>query len=196
MEWLDVLDENGNYTGKSEERQVVHNDGLWHIHVGVWIMNKKGELLFQKRSMEKKVNPGKWSRTGGHVDSGETPLEAIQRETYEEIGVKIPTDKFKLLSIRKEEVYLTNYKVIKETNKYSMLDIEIKTGRKNQIRVHLNDIGHSILGDKKYGNKKSFTNRLMLHANYLCVINPKTNKKQEFISKTPKLFEDIFKEVK
>lgn len=91
---------------------------------------------------------------------------------------------------------ITNYKVMKESNKYSMLDIEIKTGRKNQIRVHLNDIGHSILGDKKYGNKKSFTNRLMLHANKLIVINPKTNKKQEFISKTSKLFEDIFKEEK
>lgn len=119
MELLDVLDENGNYTGRAEERQIVHSDGLWHIHVGVWIMNKKGELLFQKRSMEKKVNPGKWSRTGGHVDSGETPLEAIQRETYEEIGVKIPTDEFKLLSIRKEEVYLTNYKVINRHFIYS-----------------------------------------------------------------------------
>ena len=111
MELLDVLDENGNYTGKSEERQAVHNDGLWHIHVGVWIMNKKGELLFQKRSMKKKVNPGKWTRTGGHVDSGETPLKAIQRETYEEIGVEIPIDDFKLLSIKKEEVYLKDYKV-------------------------------------------------------------------------------------
>lgn len=119
MELIDVLDENGKYTGRVEERKKVHDNGLWHIHVGVWIMNKKGELLFQKRSMEKKVNPGKWSRTGGHVDSGETPLEAIQRETYEEIGVKIPTDKFKLLSIRKEEVYLTNYKVINRHFIYS-----------------------------------------------------------------------------
>ena len=119
MELLDVLDENGNYTGKSEERQVVHNDGLWHIHVGVWIMNKKGELLFQKRSMKKKVNPGKWTRTGGHVDSGETPLKAIQRETYEEIGVEIPIDDFKLLSIKKEEVYLKDYKVINRHFIYS-----------------------------------------------------------------------------
>ena len=54
MEILDVLDENGNYTGKTEERKIVHESGLWHIHVGVWIMNKKGELLFQKRSMQKR----------------------------------------------------------------------------------------------------------------------------------------------
>ena len=49
MELLDVLDENGNLTGRAEERKIVHEQGLWHIHVGVWIMNQKGELLFQKR---------------------------------------------------------------------------------------------------------------------------------------------------
>ncbi len=87
---------------------------------------------------------------------------------------------------------ITNYKVIKENKKYSMLDIEIKTGRKNQIRVHMNDINHPILGDKKYGNNKSPINRLMLHANKLVVLNPKINKKMEFVSKIPKTFELFF----
>ena len=123
MEILDVLDENGNYTGKTEERKIVHESGLWHIHVGVWIMNKKGELLFQKRSMQKKVNPGKWTRTGGHVDSGETPLEAVQRETAEEIGVKIPIDNFKLLSISKEEVDIPKYQVTNRHFIYSYIAI-------------------------------------------------------------------------
>ena len=119
MELLDVLDENGDYTGKVEERKLVHDYGLWHIHVGVWIMNKNGELLFQKRSMKKKINPGKWTRTGGHVDSGETPLNAVQRETYEEIGVKIPLDKFELLNINKEEVYIADYNIINRHFVYS-----------------------------------------------------------------------------
>ena len=87
---------------------------------------------------------------------------------------------------------ITNYKVIKENKKYSMLDIEIKTGRKNQIRVHMNDINHPILGDKKYGHKKSSFNRLMLHAYKLVVLNPKINKKMEFVSKIPKTFELFF----
>lgn len=121
MELIDVLDENGNYTGKVEERKNVHNNGLWHIHVGVWIMNQKGELLFQQRSKNKKVNPNKWTRTGGHVDSGETPLKAVQRETYEEIGVKIPLDKFKLLNINKEEVYIPDYQIINRHFIYSYL---------------------------------------------------------------------------
>lgn len=107
MEILDILDENGNYTGKTQERKLVHEQGLWHIHVGVWLMNKKGELLFQKRAATK-INPNKWTRTGGHVDSGETPLQAIQRETQEEIGVKIPLEKFELLGIEKDESASTN----------------------------------------------------------------------------------------
>lgn len=87
---------------------------------------------------------------------------------------------------------ITKYKVLKESKKYSMLDIEIKTGRKNQIRVHLSDLGCPILGDKKYGNKKSFANRLMLHASYMLIRNPKTNKNMEFISKVPSSFELLF----
>lgn len=50
-------------------------------------MNKKRELLFPKRA-EQKINPNKWTRTGGHVDSGETPLQAIQRKTQKE-GVSL-----------------------------------------------------------------------------------------------------------
>lgn len=87
---------------------------------------------------------------------------------------------------------ITKYKVIKENKKYSMLDIEIKTGRKNQIRVHMSDINHSILGDKKYSNIKSPFNRLMLHAYKLVLINPKNNKEIEFIAKVPSVFEQIF----
>lgn len=101
MELLDVLDENGNITGKVQDRKVVHEKGLWHIHVGVWIMNEEGKLLFQKRSPNKKRNPNKWTRTGGHVDSGETPLIGIQREVEEEIGVKIETEKFELIDTQK-----------------------------------------------------------------------------------------------
>lgn len=86
MELLDVLDENANKTGKVEERRVVHEKGLWHAHVGVWLMNEKGELLFQQRASTKKSGPNKWTRTGGHVDSGETPLQAVQRETKGDKG--------------------------------------------------------------------------------------------------------------
>ncbi len=87
---------------------------------------------------------------------------------------------------------ITDYEVMKENKYYSMLNINIKTGRKNQIRVHMNDIGHPIIGDKKYGNVKSPLNRMGLHANVLVVTNPVTKKKMEFVAKTPKSFDILF----
>ena len=54
--------------------------------------NEKGELLIQKRSEKKFRSPGKWAKTGGQVDSGESPKEAIIREIKEELGVEIQKD--------------------------------------------------------------------------------------------------------
>ena len=101
MELIDIVDENNNLTGKVADRKIIHQEGLWHRHVGAWLMNEKGELLLQKRSTKKLRNANKWSRTGGHVDAGEDPLHAVQRETKEEIGVNIPSDKWELLAINK-----------------------------------------------------------------------------------------------
>ena len=86
MELLDIVDENNNLIGKAEERNIVHEKVFWHRHVGAWIMNEKGEILFQKSACCKPENRSKWYKTGGHVDSGETPLEAIQREAKEEVA--------------------------------------------------------------------------------------------------------------
>lgn len=111
MEILDVLDENGNYTGIKEERKNVHEQGLYHMHVGAWIMNEKGEILLEQRASNKKVDPNKWARIGGHVDAGEKPIQAIQREILEEIGVKIPLENFIVLETDKSDVYDSNKKI-------------------------------------------------------------------------------------
>lgn len=81
---------------------------------------------------------------------------------------------------------------IKSNNKYSLVDIRIYTGRKNQIRVHLSDIGYPIIGDKKYGASKNPISRLGLHAYYLEFKHPVS--KENMIIKTsfPKEFEKIF----
>lgn len=89
MELLDVFDENNNYLGCSLDRSEIHEKKQWHRHVSAWIMNKEGRVLLQKRSLSKKRNPGKWAKTGGHVDAGETCEQAIKREIYEEIGLTI-----------------------------------------------------------------------------------------------------------
>jgi len=83
---------------------------------------------------------------------------------------------------------ITEYKKIKSNNKYSWVDINLKTGRKNQIRVHFKSINHPVVGDIKYGNKSDEFKRLCLHAYELSLINPINNKKMVFNSPIPKSF--------
>lgn len=89
MEYLDVYDNDGNITGRKiirGDKTAVLNDNE-HIALSViFIENSTGEFLIQKTSKEK---GGEFSFTGGHVDSGETPLEAIRREVKEELDVDI-----------------------------------------------------------------------------------------------------------
>ena len=87
---------------------------------------------------------------------------------------------------------ITKYKVVKKNKKYSLLDIEILTGRKNQIRVHMNDINHPIIGDKKYHSKTNPIQRLGLHANKLILQHPITKEMMVFEDKTPKEMLNLF----
>ena len=87
----------------------------------------------------------------------------------------------------------TSYQKIKANNKYSLLEIKIHTGRKNQIRVHLSDISHPIVGDKKYNAKTNPINRLCLHAYSLKFTNPLTNKKYFFKTEEPKEIVNLIK---
>lgn len=87
---------------------------------------------------------------------------------------------------------ITHYKVIMESDKYSLLDVHIDSGRKNQIRVHLGDLGHHVIGDDKYGNPSNPIGRLGLHAYELKLIHPFTNKELKFTAPTPKEFKTLF----
>ncbi len=101
MELIDIYDENNEYLGYSLNRDEVHEKNLWHRHVSSWIMNEEGNILLQQRSFTKKKNPGKWAKTGGHVDSGESPISAIKREVFEEIGLKVNDSNLKEIEIFK-----------------------------------------------------------------------------------------------
>ena len=86
---------------------------------------------------------------------------------------------------------ITNYKVIKSNDDYSLLDIDIETGRKNQIRVQLGHIGHHVIGDDKYGEPADPLKRLGLHAYKLKFVHPVTKKIFEFKTEMPKEFTKI-----
>ena len=73
-------------------------------------MNDKGEFLMQKRSMQKRIFPGKWSVTGGAVDLGERPIDGMYRECKEEIGVELDPDKVELMmSVKRRHVFVDVY---------------------------------------------------------------------------------------
>jgi isopentenyldiphosphate isomerase len=98
MEYLDILTPAGEPTGESKPRKEVHRDGDWHRAVHAWIMNSAGELLIQRRAPEKESNPHKWDvSAAGHVSAGETSLEAVVKETREELGVDLPATAFRHL---------------------------------------------------------------------------------------------------
>ncbi len=85
----------------------------------------------------------------------------------------------------------TGYKVIKESNKYSLLEIKLFTGRKNQIRVHLSEQAHPVVGDKSYGIADRKIKRLALHSTSLSVTHPSTHKEMTFTTEIPKYFNTL-----
>ncbi len=87
----------------------------------------------------------------------------------------------------------TQYKVLNESKKYSLLEIQLLTGRKNQIRVHLSELGHPVAGDTKYGEVKKNTKKLMLHAASLTIIHPHSKEKMTFEAKVPAYLEYLIK---
>src|SRR5699024_5384497 len=83
---------------------------------------------------------------------------------------------------------VTHFNTVQANNGYSLLDVELETGRKNQIRVHMQDIGHPIVGDKKYGSTKKGIGRLGLHARALAFTHPKTKENMRFEVDAPDIF--------
>jgi RluA family pseudouridine synthase len=92
---------------------------------------------------------------------------------------------------KKGKLARTGYKVIKESKNYSLLEIDLLTGRKNQIRVHFSDKGHAVAGDKMYGKKEKHVKRLALHAASITILHPHTKEKLTFKTKVPAYFKSL-----
>ncbi len=107
------MDEEGNVVG-SATRGECHNGSRWlHPVVHLHVFNSNGDIYLQKRPEWKDIQPGKWdTAVGGHVDYGETPEEALQREVREELGITEFTpkliDKYVFDSHRERELVYVN----------------------------------------------------------------------------------------
>lgn len=88
---------------------------------------------------------------------------------------------------------VTHYTVLKRSKGFSLVEANIETGRKNQIRVHMQSLGHSVVGDKKYGATTNPLGRLGLHAKSIIFKHPKTGKVLSFQTGIPAKFSGMFK---
>jgi tRNA pseudouridine32 synthase/23S rRNA pseudouridine746 synthase/23S rRNA pseudouridine1911/1915/1917 synthase len=119
----------------------------------------------------------------GHLAEKSGIIESYlaEGEDYKMQSVKNPKD---------GDFARTKYKVIKASKNYSLLEIQLLTGKKNQIRVHLSENGHPIVGDKKY--KKDAKGRLALHALSIRFKHPFNDEEMTFETEIPEYFSAYF----
>ena len=137
MEKFELVDENGNKTGKILTYTGASNinnfsNGYYLSVVGVVIINRNNEILLQKRSKLKKSNPGKWGICGRKVRLGENCYDAIIRETLEEIGNPLKKDELKI--IRKalnNKIYFTVFYVKKDID---IIDCKLQKDEVEEVK--------------------------------------------------------------
>ena len=89
-EFLEVYSPEGTKTGQKKSKSEIHRKGLFHSTVHVWIFTEEGNILIQKRSKKKELNPGVWDvSVAGHIKFNENIKKAAKRETFEETGINI-----------------------------------------------------------------------------------------------------------
>jgi RluA family pseudouridine synthase len=153
-----------------------------------------GLLIFAKNEHAKRFLQDNWK---GFRKEYFAVVHGIMEEKEGEITSWLFESKaFRVYSVSdpdKGKFAKTAYKVIKESDKFSLLEINLITGRKNQIRVHLAEKGHPVAGDKIYGNTEKGIKRLALHAYSLTIIHPFTKKEMSFETGIPLYFKTLVK---
>jgi 8-oxo-dGTP pyrophosphatase MutT (NUDIX family) len=132
MEKWDVYDKYGNVTGKTKTRNDVFLEGEFHLGASLWIVSQSGKILLQKRSLNKRIAPGKWSITGGGVLAGENSETACIREVFEEIVLRLSLKEINFLSRSYgKNIIFYDYILIRDI---SLSDLVLQTEEVNEIK--------------------------------------------------------------
>ncbi|MFR7592914.1 MAG: RluA family pseudouridine synthase [Longibaculum sp.] len=154
-----------------------------------------GILMFVKTPKLYQLLTHDWNhyvKTRGYIAIVEGQMKQ-PKGTIENYLAESKSQNVYITSKDKGKKAITHYKQIKTNKRYSMLEVYLDTGRKNQIRVHLSSLHHPIVGDNKYGAKSNPLHRLGLHAHELMFIHPITHKEMRFVCQTPESFQKLFK---
>ena len=115
MEWNDIYDEDRNLTGRVHKRGTHWKRGEYGLVVCVWVYDGQGKLLMTRRAPEKSF-PGTWENSGGAAKAGETSLQAIARELFEETGIRAAEEEFELIgSDREKNIFYDFYCLKRQT---------------------------------------------------------------------------------
>jgi len=154
-----------------------------------------GLMLFAKSKEVKDLLQETWTETVGErtylavIDGKLDPPEGTHSSYLFESSVFIV---YSSQDPERGQHAITNYSTLKTSDDFSLLKVNLETGRKNQIRVHMKDLGHPIIGDKKYGSTSNPIRRLGLHAWVLAFKHPVTGKKFRFETSIPGSFLKLF----
>lgn len=150
-----------------------------------------GVMMFAKNARAKSILQNEWQ----DLAKERTYIAFVEGDVKQEKGVftswlKENQAHYVYSSQKKDEGLLavTHYEKIQSNQKFTLLEVELETGRKNQIRVHMLDLGHPVVGDKKYGSKSKVLGRLGLHAKVLAFIHPVTKQLMRFEVDAPDIF--------
>ena len=140
MEYLDILDENGNSIGVKKERNQIHIDGDWHKVVQIFIINENG-IMLQQRSLKKKSDPGKWcASASGHISAGESSVDAAVKEFKEELGIELNKEEIKLIdTFKSPSIRFNNGKKI-INNHFVDLYIVSKNIDINKVSIQIDEV--------------------------------------------------------
>ena len=147
--------------------------------------DKKIAMSFEENWKEKVYDRRYVAVCEGRVEPRQGTVKSWLKDNKMFVTYSSPTDNGGKLAV-------TQYEVLVSNKDYSLVDFHLDTGRKNQIRVHAQDMGHPIVGDEKYGSHDNSLGRLCLHAYRLCFIHPTTGKAHEFETPFPKAFDKPF----
>lgn len=148
-----------------------------------------GVLMFAKSHEVMNIIKDNWEATEKHYFALVEGKPEKEEDTIKSWLIEDKSQKVHSTFERPEAKYsVTHYKTIRQINSNTLLDIKTETGRKNQIRVHLSDIGCPIVGDRKYGASEEFKRQIRLYAYYLSFPHPVTGKIITIESPMPKNF--------
>jgi len=187
--WLTVATDAGN--GRTAYAALTDHVRATDARNRVWIVHRldrdtSGLIVFAKTEPYKRILQQNWHKfdktylavTEGIIKRDAGTLRCHVNESFTLRVCSVPPDEDTREAI-------THFKVLKRTHNTTLVELKLETGRRHQIRVHLSDMGHPIIGDKPYGAVTDPARRLGLHSSELHFIHPATEEKMDFVLPLP-----------